>query len=140
MSPLRPATLHGALRVALGAFFLLAGVAKLAAPQATAEVILARGIAPALPLGVAAGLVEILGGALLAAGVRVRVVALTLLFLYAPIALVFHDPLAAGGPGLHAQLVNLAFDAIVLGGLVVVGARADHGRTRTRDVKAAEAK
>ncbi|SFL32024.1 DoxX family protein [Methylobacterium pseudosasicola] len=104
-------------RVLMSALFLVSGVGKLAAPAATLATIRAAGLPlPEISFGVAA-LVEIVGGLLLIAGYRTRLVALGLAGFAVATALTFHTALADPNQMFHF-LKNLA----LAGGLLQVAA------------------
>src|SRR5690349_11285057 len=77
-------------RLLVAAIFLISGLGKLAAPQATLDYIVSAGLpAPSLAYAVAV-LVEIGGGILLVLGYRVRLVALIMALFTLVTALSFH--------------------------------------------------
>jgi putative oxidoreductase len=77
-------------RFLIAAIFLISGLSKLAAPQATQDYIISAGLpAPSLAYAVAV-LIEIGGGILLVLGYRARVVALIMALFVLATALSFH--------------------------------------------------
>jgi putative oxidoreductase len=104
-------------RVLLSAIFLVSGAGKLAAPAATLATIQAAGL-PLPPASYAAAtLVEIVGGLLLIAGYRARLVALVLAAFAVATALTFHTAVTDPNQMFHF-LKNLA----MAGGLLQVAA------------------
>ncbi|MCB4803027.1 putative oxidoreductase [Methylobacterium brachiatum] len=104
-------------RVLMSALFLVSGIGKLAAPAATLATIRAAGLPLPEVSFAAAALVEVLGGLLLIAGYRTRLVALALAGFAVATALTFHTALADPNQMFHF-LKNLA----VAGGLLQVAA------------------
>lgn len=125
ISPIPPASTAAGTRVAglsatagrvlLSAIFLVSGAGKLAAPGATLATIEAAGL-PLPPVSYAAAtLVEIVGGLLLIAGYRTRLVALILAAFAVATAVTFHAALGDQNQMFHF-LKNLA----MAGGLLQV--------------------
>jgi putative oxidoreductase len=104
-------------RVLMSALFLASGLGKLAAPAATLATIRAAGLPLPEVSFAAAALVEVLGGLLLIAGYRTRLVALALAGFAVATALTFHTALADPNQMFHF-LKNVA----VAGGLLQVAA------------------
>jgi putative oxidoreductase len=104
-------------RILMSALFLVSGVGKLAAPAATLATIRSAGLPLPEVSFAAAALVEVLGGLLLIAGYRTRLVALALAGFAVATALTFHTALADPNQMFHF-LENLA----VAGGLLQVAA------------------
>ncbi|MGU3406610.1 DoxX family protein [Methylobacterium brachiatum] len=104
-------------RVLMSALFLVSGIGKLAAPAATLATIRSAGLPLPEVSFAAAALVEVLGGLLLIAGYRTRLVALALAGFAVATALTFHTALADPNQMFHF-LKNLA----VAGGLLQVAA------------------
>jgi putative oxidoreductase len=104
-------------RVLMSALFLASGLGKLAAPAATLATIRAAGLPLPEVSFAAAALVELLGGLLLIAGYRTRLVALALAGFAVATALTFHTALADPNQMFHF-LKNVA----VAGGLLQVAA------------------
>jgi putative oxidoreductase len=104
-------------RVLMSAIFLVSGAGKLAAPAATLATIEAAGL-PLPPFAYAAAtLVEVVGGLLLIAGYRTRLVALILAAFAVATAVTFHAALGDQNQMFHF-LKNLA----MAGGLLQVAA------------------
>ena len=102
-------------RIGLAAIFVLSGVSKLTAPQATIGYIASVGLPfPTLALA-AAILVELVGGALLIAGYRTRLVAALLAAFSVVTALTFHADLRDQNQFIHF-LKNIA----MAGGLLQI--------------------
>jgi uncharacterized membrane protein YphA (DoxX/SURF4 family) len=116
-----------ALRVALGAFFVLAGASKLLAPETTLRIIAQEGLPWPLTIAVSAAAVEIAGGALLAAGFHVGASSAVLATFVVLAATTFHDPIGLSPGEAHAALVRLAMDGIILGALVYLHRRTPAG-------------
>jgi uncharacterized membrane protein YphA (DoxX/SURF4 family) len=104
-----------ALRMVVGAVLLLAGLAKLFAPFATARIIESHGISDGLAVGIVAGVCEACAGALILLGWFVDKTAFIAVILYAPIALVFHYRLD--------HVLDVAFDVAVIAGLWILATR-----------------
>lgn len=104
-------------RVLMSALFLASGLGKFAAPAATLATIRAAGLPLPEVSFAAAALVEVLGGLLLIAGYRTRLVALALAGFAVATALTFHTALADPNQMFHF-LKNVA----VAGGLLQVAA------------------
>ncbi len=103
-----------------GALFVAAGLAKLVAPDQTAAVVGARHVLWPMLTGRVAGVIELLGGALLLIAWQTRRVALALGVFVAAAAVAFHVPAALAGP----SALELGFDAVVLAALYVLVTRA----------------
>lgn len=104
-------------RLLMSAIFLVSGFGKLAAPAATLAMIEAAGLpVPRVAFAAAAG-VEVVGGLLLVAGYRARIVALVLAGFAIATALTFHTAFADQNQTIHF-LKNLA----MAGGLLQVAA------------------
>ncbi len=102
-------------RVLLAAIFIISGVSKLGDPAGTAAYIASVGI-PA-PLAVAWGAIalELLGGAALIAGYRVRIAALALALFSLAAALLFHIDFAD-----QMQSIMFMKNIAIAGGLLQV--------------------
>ena len=102
-------------RILMSAIFLVSGIGKLAAPAATLAKIEAVGL-PLPPVAYAAAtLVEVVGGLLLIAGYRTRLVALVLAVFSVATAVTFH---AAFGD--QNQMVHFLKNLAMAGGLLQV--------------------
>lgn len=102
-------------RVLLAAIFLLSGLGKLAAPEATIGYIAASGL-PFAPLAMAVAVVaEVGGGLLLILGFRVRLVALALAAFSIVTGLAFHHAV-----GDQNQMIHLLKNFAMAGGLLQV--------------------
>jgi putative oxidoreductase len=109
-------------RVLLAAIFLASGVVKLADPGTTAEHMASYGFPAFPPLAVAAGLVEVGGGALVLLGFRARWGALGLIALLVPATLIFHNPIGLDGTDAQMQTVHAMKNLAIIGGLLAVAA------------------
>jgi len=109
-------------RILMAAIFLVSGVGKALAPAATIGYIQSVGL-PFATLGlVAAVAIEVGGGAMLALGIKTRLVAALLAAFSVVTALVFHNAV-----GDQNQLIHLMKNIAMAGGLLQVvafGARA----------------
>ncbi len=105
-----------AVRILVGSTLVLAGLAKLFAPQATANVIEAHGIPDGLALGIIAGVCETCVGALILLGWFAQRIAFASLLFYVPIAFFFHYPF-------WERAVDTAFDVLVIVSLWIVATR-----------------
>lgn len=112
---LRPPRIALALRIVVGATLLLAGLAKLVSPYATAHVIESRAIPDGLVLGILAATCELCAGALILLGWFVETTAFVAVLLYIPIAFAFHFP--------FDRALDVAFDVAMIGGLWFLATR-----------------
>lgn len=102
-------------RLLLAAIFLLSGVGKIAAPDATIGYIAAMGL-PLPTLGyIVAIAVEIGGGLALALGFQTRIVALALALFSVVTGLIFHHAI-----GDQNQMIHLLKNFAMAGGLLQV--------------------
>lgn len=102
-------------RILIGVLFLMSGLSKLAAPVATQGYIASVGLpAPVVAFAVAAA-VETLGGALLIAGVRTRLVAIGLAVFTLATAVIFHNNFAD-----QNQMIHFMKNIAIVGGLLQV--------------------
>lgn len=109
-----------AARVLLAAIFLASGVVKLADPGATAERMASHGFPAFTLLAVAAGLVEVGGGALVLLGLRARWGALGLIALLVPATLIFHSPAGLDATDAQMQIVHTMKNLAIMGGLLAI--------------------
>lgn len=104
-------------RVLLAAIFVLSGVSKLADPAGTIAYITSAGLpAPSLAYGVAV-IVELVGGLLLIAGFRTRIVASAIAAFSLAAAFGFHSNLAD-----QNQFIHFFKNVAMAGGLLQVAA------------------
>ncbi|AXU19428.1 LysR family transcriptional regulator [Novosphingobium sp. THN1] len=109
--------LAAAGRVLLAAIFVLSGVSKLADPTGTIAYITSAGLpAPNLAYGVAVA-VELVGGLLLIAGIRTRIVASAIAVFSLAAAFGFHANLAD-----QNQFIHFFKNVALAGGLLQVAA------------------
>jgi putative oxidoreductase len=102
-------------RILLAAIFIISGLGKIAAPEATQGYIASVGL-PAPLLGyLAAIVIELGGGVLLLAGYRTRVAAAGLAVFSVVSALLFHNAL-----GDQNQLIHFLKNLAMAGGLIQV--------------------
>ena len=102
-------------RVLMAAIFILSGVGKLMAPAATIGYIQAMGLPLASAGLVAAIVVELGGGLLLALGYKTRLVALLLAAFSVVTGLVFHSAV-----GDQNQMIHLMKNLAMAGGLLQI--------------------
>lgn len=102
-------------RILMAAIFILSGVGKLMAPAATIGYIQAMGLPLASAGLVAAIVVELGGGLLLALGYKTRIVALVLAAFSVVTGLVFHNAV-----GDQNQMIHLMKNLAMAGGLLQV--------------------
>ncbi|KQW89834.1 LysR family transcriptional regulator [Massilia sp. Root418] len=102
-------------RILMAAIFILSGFGKLMAPAATIGYIQAMGLPLASAGLVAAIVVELGGGLLLALGYRTRIVALVLAAFSVVTGLVFHSAV-----GDQNQMIHLMKNLAMAGGLLQV--------------------
>lgn len=107
-------------RSLLAAIFVVSGVMKLATPEATAAYIASQGLPAPLALGIAAGLLELAAGLLLAVGFQTRWAAVVLAAFLVPVTALFHNPLGLSGAEAQLQLAQLLKNLAIMGGLLVV--------------------
>lgn len=104
-------------RVLIATIFILSGLSKLADPAGTTGYISSVGIPfPALALA-GAVLVEVVGGVLLVAGYRLRVVALSIALFSLATAVLFHHNLAD-----QNQFIHFFKNVAIAGGLFQIAA------------------
>ena len=104
---------HAAARAMLAAIFVVSGFGKLTDVHETAADIAALGLPLPVVAALAAGVVEVVGGALLALGRRTGWAAALLLLFMVPVTLLFEHPFR--GPGaVYDFLKNVA----IMGGLL----------------------
>jgi putative oxidoreductase len=102
-------------RVLIGMLFFMSGLSKLAAPAATQGYIASVGLpAPVVAFAVATA-VEIIGSALLIAGVRTRFVAAGMTIFTLATALAFHNNFAD-----QNQMIHFMKNIAIMGGLLQV--------------------
>lgn len=116
---LGPRTLS-ALRIALGLFFVLAGVAKLGAPDETTRIIAEHGIPGSAVMALAVGVGESCAGAMLFADLYPRTVAAALMVFLIPVIGFFHSPLGLSPGAAHLNAIALTMDIIVFIALAFV--------------------
>jgi putative oxidoreductase len=104
-------------RLLLAAIFLFSGVGKILAPAATIGYIDAMGL-PLAPAGLALAIaVELVGGLMLAFGIKTRLAALGLALFSIVTGLVFHHAI-----GDQNQMIHLLKNLAMAGGLLQVAA------------------
>ncbi len=105
---------HAAARVMLAGIFVVSGFGKLTDVPETAADIAALGLPLPVLAALAAGVVEVVGGALLVLGRKIGWAAAALLLFMVPVTLLFEHPFR--GPGaVYDFLKNLA----IMGGLLL---------------------
>jgi putative oxidoreductase len=113
-----PATTFAATgRILIALLFLLSGLGKLAAPAATQGYIAAAGLPLPLLAYLAAVVIEVGGGLLLAIGYRTRLVALLVAGFTLVAAFAFHSNLAD-----QNQMIHFFKNIAIAGGLLQVAA------------------
>ena len=117
-----------AARIMLAAIFLLTGCDKLVDVEDAAGDIAEIGLPFPTLLAVAAGLVELVCGALLALGRRTAWAAAGLLLFLVPVTVLMENPLRAGAD--FGAVIDFLKNLAILGGLlmVVLAERAAGGR------------
>lgn len=111
------ATLSVIARILLASIFIVSGIGKLFAPEATIGYIASTGL-PFAGAGLALAIaVELGGGLLLALGVKTRIVALALALFSVVTALVFHNAF-----GDQNQMIHFLKNIAMAGGLLQVAA------------------
>lgn len=109
-----------ALRLGVGLFFGLAGLAKLFALDETARIVAERGIPWAWAVGLCVGAGETVAGAALLTNRATTAVARVLMFVFVPVALLFHNPFGLPPGASHINAIALTMDGFVLLGLALV--------------------
>lgn len=107
-------------RAALSAIFIVTGLDKLADPWSAGAFIATTGLPLPTLAAALAGLVELLGGASLLLGLRVRWGALALLAFLVPVTLMFHNPIGLTGPAAEQQTLQLLKNLAIAGGLLAL--------------------
>jgi len=102
-------------RILIGVLFLMSGLSKIAAPAATQGFIASVGLPLPVVAYSAAVTVEILGSALLIAGVQTRLVAAGMTVFTLATALAFHNHFAD-----QNQLIHFMKNIAIMGGLLQV--------------------
>lgn len=110
-------------RVALAAMFIFAGYGKFADIAGTAGYIASKNLPMPQVLAIAAGAVELIGGALTVLGWQTRLAAIGLFLFTAASAILFHDfwnmPEGAEREG---QMIHAMKNLSVMGGFLVLAA------------------
>jgi putative oxidoreductase len=109
-------------RIALGAIFLMSGVAKLADQQGTLQHMEQAGIPAAHLLLLVAAFAEIFGALALMTGFLARLGAIGLVVYLAITTLVFHHFWDLGGDEQKMQMINFMKNLAIIGGLLVLSA------------------
>ncbi|HEY3359163.1 MAG TPA: DoxX family protein [Polyangia bacterium] len=109
-----------AARLALAAIFIVSGAGKLAGLAGTAGFIGSKGLPAPLLLAALAGIVELVGGMLLAAGLRAKWAAAALALFLVPATALFHNPAGLSGMEAQMQLIQLFKNLAIIGGLLAV--------------------
>ncbi len=111
-------------RILLGFIFILGGFMKVMGPGGTAAYMVAsgfpEGIAPLLAF--LAGVLELVGGLMIATGFRARLAALVLFFFLIPTTIIFHMI-----PGGQMNQVNTFKNFAIMGGLLILATRGGGG-------------
>jgi putative oxidoreductase len=107
-------------RTLLAAIFVASGLMKLVAPTATAAYIASYGVPMPMVAGVAAGVLELVAGLLLVAGVQTRWTAIVLAAFLVPVTAIFHNPFGLSGAEAQLQIVQVLKNLAIMGGLLVV--------------------
>jgi putative oxidoreductase len=102
-------------RVLMGVLFFMSGLAKLAAPVATQGYIASVGLPAPVVAYAAATAVEIIGSALLIAGVQTRLVAIGMTVFTLATAVTFHNNFAD-----QNQMIHFMKNIAIMGGLLQV--------------------
>ena len=124
---------HTAARVMLAAIFVVSGFGKLTDVHETAADIAALGLPLPVLAALAAGVLEVVGGVLLALGRRTGWAAAALLLFMVPVTLLFEHPFR--GPGaVYDFLKNVAIMGGLLGAVLAEqrALREDWNRLRGR--------
>jgi putative oxidoreductase len=104
-------------RILLSTIFVISGMMKFAAWQATADYMASKGM-PLIPLLLpAAGILEIIGGAMVFIGAGGRWAALALFLYLIPTTLTFHNFWAYEGMEQQNQMFHFLKNLAVMGGL-----------------------
>jgi putative oxidoreductase len=109
-----------AARLALAAIFIHSGFGKLASPEGAAGYIASKGLPAPLLLAVGAGVVELLGGLALVAGLRTRWAAVALALFLVPTTFFFHNPSGLEGAAAQMQAIQIYKNLAIAGGLLML--------------------
>lgn len=109
-------------RFALAPIFIMTGFSKLVDPVSTGQFIAAKGLPGATLLALAAGLVEVAGGASLLLGFQARWGALALVAFLVPVTLLFHNPIGLEGMAADREMIELLKNVAICGGLLSIAA------------------
>ncbi|MGH7864533.1 MAG: DoxX family protein [Candidatus Binataceae bacterium] len=111
-------------RIFLGFIFILSGLMKVMGPGGTAAYMVAsgfpEGIAP--PLAFLAGALELVGGLMIAAGMRARLAALVLFLFLIPTTIIFHMI-----PGGQMNQISTLKNFAIMGGLLILATQGGGG-------------
>jgi len=107
-------------RILLSAIFIISGVMKFAAWDATAAYMASKGM-PLIPVLLPlAALVEIAAGAMLVTGIGARWAALALFLFLVPTTLIFHNFWAYQGMDQQLQFQHFFKNLAIMGGLALI--------------------
>lgn len=109
-------------RLLMMLIFLIAGVPKLTSPAQTAGYIASKGLPLASVLAIAAGIVELVCGVVIAVGWKARWAALVLAAYLVPVTAIFHNPAGLSGTEGQIQMAMLLKNLAIIGGLLAIAA------------------
>jgi putative oxidoreductase len=109
-----------AARLAIAAIFIHSGLGKLSSPEGAAGYIAAKGLPAPMLMAVGAGLLELLGGLALVAGLRTRWAAVALALFLVPTTFFFHNPSGLDAAAAQMQSVQVYKNLAIAGGLLML--------------------
>ena len=107
-------------RLALAAIFIHSGFGKLSSPEGVAGYIAAKSLPAPMLLAVGAGLLELLGGLALVAGLRTRWAAVALALFLVPTTFFFHNPAGLDAAAAQMQAIQVYKNLAIAGGLLML--------------------
>lgn len=107
-------------RVALVALFIMSGFDKLMNPSGLAGMLAGKGFPMATALAYAAGLVEVVGGVLVAIGWQTRLAAFALAAFTVIASLIAHQYWTMTGPARYANYLQFWKNVAMIGGLMML--------------------
>lgn len=107
-------------RVALVAIFIISGAQKLMGLEGTAGYIASKGLPMPMIAAIVAGLVEVIGGLMIAIGFKARIAALGLAVFTLVATVLFHDFWNMEGQAQSMNIIAAMKNMSIIGGLLVV--------------------
>ena len=107
-------------RLLLAYIFIMSGYGKIAGFAGTAKFMASKGMPMIEPLLVAAIIVELVGGLMLAAGWKARWAAWAIFFFIIPATLIFHAYWAVPSEQAYGQMLHFQKNLAIMGGMLYV--------------------